>query len=189
MDNKINAYKIIGDTPSIYAEVDETLGKFTLTLLKDNETVKTVTNTDCGQTFNVPSPGIYAVSVSYSAEKHYSTEIYFSEEEFKNNKLKSSSPVPEPDMSKTQDPLLDDVDDFLITVKIKKGKKSTLDKLIKGKASFLAWQKVSLIYLRFLKITLFISMSIIHSKPHCLIMMHTKNVSKWKNRKTLFMLL
>lgn len=45
MDNKINAYKIIGDTPSIYAEVDETRGEFTLTLLKDNETIKTVTNT------------------------------------------------------------------------------------------------------------------------------------------------
>lgn len=141
MDNKINAYKIIGDTPSIYAEVDETRGKFTLTLLKDNETVKTVTNTDCGQIFNVPSPGIYTVSVSYSAEKYYSAEIYFSEEEFKNNKLKSSSPVPEPDMSKTQDPLLDDVDDFLITVKIKKGKKSTLDKLIKGKSELFGLAK------------------------------------------------
>ncbi|HDU8646359.1 hypothetical protein [Morganella morganii] len=82
MDNKINAYKIIGDTPAIYAEVDETQGKFTLALQKDDKAIKVLTDIVCGQVFSITSPGKYTLSVTYKDDIFYSDSICFYDNDF-----------------------------------------------------------------------------------------------------------
>ncbi|HIH4847112.1 TPA: hypothetical protein ACYSAQ_001333 [Morganella morganii] len=82
MNNKINAYKIIGDTPAIYAEVDETRGKFTLALQKDDKAIKVLTDIVCGQVFSITSPGKYTLSVTYKDDIFYSGSIYFYDDDF-----------------------------------------------------------------------------------------------------------
>lgn len=82
MDNKINAYKIIGDTPAIYAEIDETRGKFTLTLQKDDKAIKVLTDIVYSQVFSITSPGKYTLSVTYKDDIFYSGSIYFYDDDF-----------------------------------------------------------------------------------------------------------
>lgn len=141
MDNKINAYKIIGDTPSIYAEVDETLGKFTLALQKDDKTIKVLTDIVCGQVFSITSPGKYTLSVTYKDDMFYSDSIDFYDYEFIRKMSGMSNSSGETVNLKTEESVSPDIKKFTIEVKINKGKKYILDKILKKNKDFFDLQK------------------------------------------------
>lgn len=131
MDNKINAYKIIGDTPAIYAEVDETRGKFTLTLQKDDKVIKVLTDIVCSQVFSITSPGKYTLSVTYKDDIFYSGSICFYDDDFISETPGMNILSGEKVNLKTEELVSPDIKKFTIEVKINKGKKSILDKLLK----------------------------------------------------------
>ncbi|EMD6370973.1 hypothetical protein VRQ87_000801 [Morganella morganii] len=131
MNNKINAYKIIGDTPAIYAEVDETRGKFTLALQKDDKAIKVLTDIVCGQVFSITSPGKYTLSVTYKDDIFYSGSIYFYDDDFISETPDMNLLSGEKINLKTEELVSPDIKKFTIEVKINKGKKSILDKLLK----------------------------------------------------------
>lgn len=120
MSNKINTYKIIGDTPSIYAEVDEGLGQFDLTLLVDGEAIEEILNQNSGHVFYVSKPGSYVVSVKYADENHYSGESFFYKQDFIQKKFNAPLDKSEHNDFKKHELLLDNIEDFSITAKIKK---------------------------------------------------------------------
>lgn len=141
MDNKINAYKIIGDTPSIYAEADETRGKFTLALQKDDKTIKVLTDIVCGQVFSITSPGKYTLSVTYKNDVFYSDSIDFYDCDFIKKMSGMSHSSDETINLKTKELVSADIKKFNIEVKINKGKKTILDKIIKKNKDFFDLQK------------------------------------------------
>ncbi|HHN8402788.1 TPA: S8 family serine peptidase [Morganella morganii] len=141
MDNKINAYKIIGDTPAIYAEVDETRGKFTLALQKDDKAIKVLTDIVCGQVFSITSPGKYTLSVTYKDDIFYSDSICFYDNDFISETPYMNLLSGEKINLKTEELVSPDIKKFTIEVKINKGKKSILDKLLKKIKTFLIYRK------------------------------------------------
>ena len=142
MSNEINVYKMMSSTPSIYAEVDEKKGKFDLSLMSNDEVIEKISDTQCGQTFYINAPGTYTVLVNYTDGKHTSNEVVFQPSEFIKEKITPLFSMLENKLSSLSEPVINENDKFSIQIKINKGKKSKLDKLLKKERGFFDLEKV-----------------------------------------------
>ncbi|QIG06704.1 S8 family serine peptidase [Proteus sp. ZN5] len=142
MSNEINVYKMMSSTPSIYTEVNENRGKFDLSLMSNNEVIEKISGTQCGQTFYINAPGTYTVLVNYTDGKYTSNEVIFQPSEFMIEKVAPLFSMQENKLSALSEPVINENDKFSIQIKINKGKKSKLDKLLKKERGFFDLEKV-----------------------------------------------
>lgn len=142
MSNEISVYKMMSSSPSIYAEVNENRGKFDLSLMSNNEVIEKISGIQCGQTFYINAPGTYTVLVNYTDGKHTSNEVVFQPSEFMIEKAAPLFSMLENKLSVLSEPVINENDKFSVQIKINKGKKSKLDKLLKKERGFFDLEKV-----------------------------------------------
>jgi subtilisin family serine protease len=128
MKHTLKAYKITGNQPAIYVEIDALKPPCDVVLYCDNVKVASASAIRRNPQFYIDKVGCYTVSATEANNvQHQSNSLHFYQEEFESSALKQKKTIRDEPNFDFPDRIIDNIENYYIEVKINKGTLPSLE--------------------------------------------------------------